>query len=98
MAVDQRSFGVTCETVVGQKVGPRPIQRFARINLHPYNWIARESIGMNIKTIRNTQRRLFDILAAVEYLHELGADSVTVNFVRNLINRGKVPLLRMGSP
>jgi excisionase family DNA binding protein len=41
-------------------------------------------------------RRLFDILAAVEYLRGLGADGCTVNFVRGLINNGSVPHLRMG--
>ena len=43
-----------------------------------------------------TERRLFNIRAAVEHLRALGADAVTVNFVRNLVNRGEVPHLRIG--
>jgi excisionase family DNA binding protein len=51
-----------------------------------------------IETINKetTQRRLFDITAAVTYLRELGAESVTVNFVRALIASGQVPHIRMG--
>jgi hypothetical protein len=41
-------------------------------------------------------RRLFDIQAAVLYLRGLGAESVTMNFVRALVNSGQVPHLRMG--
>lgn len=50
-----------------------------------------------IETInKETQRRLFDITAAVAYLRELGAEGTTVNFVRALIASGQVPHLRMG--
>jgi excisionase family DNA binding protein len=41
-------------------------------------------------------RRLFDIESAVAYLRDLGADGVTVNFVRRLINNGELPHLRIG--
>jgi hypothetical protein len=41
-------------------------------------------------------RRLFDIHAAVAYLHALGAEGATVTFVRSLINRAEVPHLRIG--
>lgn len=41
-------------------------------------------------------RKLFDIPAAVVYLRELGAEGVTENFVRILINTGQVPHIRMG--
>jgi excisionase family DNA binding protein len=51
---------------------------------------------MPAETIKETPRRLFAIQAAVEYLRELGAESVSVNFVRNLINRAEVPHIRMG--
>jgi excisionase family DNA binding protein len=44
----------------------------------------------------STQRRLFDIAAAVEYLHTLGAEGATVTFVRSLINRAEVPHVRIG--
>ena len=40
--------------------------------------------------------RLFDIQASVAYLRELGASSVTVNFIRTLINNGELPHVRMG--
>jgi excisionase family DNA binding protein len=41
-------------------------------------------------------RRLFDIQAAVAYLRSLGAEAVTMNFVRALVNSGQVPHVRMG--
>lgn len=41
-------------------------------------------------------RRLFDIRAAVEYLHLIGAESVTPNFIRTLIGTGQVKHVRMG--
>lgn len=48
-------------------------------------------------TVTNTtEQRLFDVHSAVVYLRRLGADAVTVNFVRALINRGSVPHLRIG--
>jgi excisionase family DNA binding protein len=50
-----------------------------------------------IEAIKSTEeRRLFDIHAAVSYLRTLGAEGVTVNFVRALINGGQVAHLRMG--
>jgi excisionase family DNA binding protein len=42
------------------------------------------------------QQRLFDIAAAVTYLHTLGAKAATPNFVRQLINSGSVPHVRIG--
>jgi excisionase family DNA binding protein len=41
-------------------------------------------------------RRLFDILAAVDYLRSIGADGATKNFVRGLIASGAVPHVRIG--
>lgn len=43
-----------------------------------------------------TEQRLFDVHSAVVYLRRLGADAVTLNFIRGLINRGSVPHLRIG--
>lgn len=51
---------------------------------------------MPVETTTETKRRLFDVQAAAAYLRELGAEAVTVNFVRMLINSGAVPHLRMG--
>ncbi len=42
------------------------------------------------------QPRLFDIVAAVEYLRAIGAGSATKHFVRGLIASGRVPHLRIG--
>jgi len=47
-------------------------------------------------TTTDTTRRLFDVQAAVAYLRGLGAEGVTVSFIRNLIARNEVPHLRMG--
>lgn len=46
--------------------------------------------------VSSQERRLFDIRAAVEYLHLIGAESVTPNFVRTLIGTGQVKHVRMG--
>ena len=40
--------------------------------------------------------RLFDIVAAVEYLRTIGATAATKNFVRRLIGTGQVAHLRIG--
>lgn len=43
-----------------------------------------------------SERRLFDIRAAAEYLRSLGADSTTISFVRGLISAGTLPHLKIG--
>lgn len=39
---------------------------------------------------------LFDIGAAVAYLHGIGANAATIRFVRGLINSGQVPHVKIG--
>ena len=46
--------------------------------------------------VAEISRRLFDLPAATTYLRELGAEGVTLNFVRGLVNSGAVPHLRIG--
>jgi hypothetical protein len=41
------------------------------------------------------QQRLFNVQDAVGYLRSIGATSATVTFVRNLINSGQVPHIRI---
>jgi excisionase family DNA binding protein len=45
---------------------------------------------------RPEPQRLFDILAAVAYLKNIGADGATVSFVRGLISSGQIPHLKIG--
>jgi hypothetical protein len=42
------------------------------------------------------ERRLYDVLGAVAYLHSLGADTATPNFVRSIISSGAVAHVRIG--
>lgn len=41
-------------------------------------------------------QRLFDIVAAVEYLRSIGATAATKNFVRGLISTGQIPFEKIG--
>ena len=43
-----------------------------------------------------TERRLFDIAGAVDYLRSIGATAATRNFVRAIIGRGEVAHVRVG--
>jgi excisionase family DNA binding protein len=47
-------------------------------------------------TETDTERRLFDIQAAVLYLRSIGAAGVGTHFVRSLISSGQLPHIRMG--
>jgi hypothetical protein len=52
---------------------------------------------MPVETAQNTsERRLFDVEAAVLYLRQLGAEGATANFIRNLINRSEVAHIKIG--
>jgi hypothetical protein len=42
------------------------------------------------------ERHLFDLKSGVAYLRGLGADAVTMNFVRTLVNTAQVPHLKIG--
>jgi excisionase family DNA binding protein len=42
------------------------------------------------------EQRLFDLKDTALYLHSLGAKSVTIGFVRELVNSGALPYLRIG--
>jgi excisionase family DNA binding protein len=44
----------------------------------------------------SVSRSLYDVENATGYLRQLGASSVTVNFVRTLISTGQIPHLKMG--
>lgn len=47
-------------------------------------------------TSTNSEQRLFDLRAAVAYLHSIGATSATLNFVRGLVSAGEVSHVRIG--
>ncbi len=46
--------------------------------------------------LSETQKRLFDIAAAVEYLRSIGAGAASSWFVRQLIASGEIPHIRIG--
>ena len=47
-------------------------------------------------TPTQSHQKLFDIAAAVHYLHSLGAAAATKSFVRRLLATGQVTHLRIG--
>ncbi len=48
------------------------------------------------RSVVSDDRRLFDIVAAVEYFRSIGADAATKNFIRGLIATGQVASEKIG--
>jgi len=44
----------------------------------------------------SSDQRLFDVRAAAKFLQCIGANGVTVHFVRSIISRGEIPYVRIG--
>ena len=56
-----------------------------------------EKKGVSLSDERQgIEQRLFTVEAAAEYLRALGATTVTVCFIRAMINTGAIPHLKIG--